>query len=32
MEALAVSLIVLAGCVVILWADVVSAVIHYGRR
>ena len=32
MESLAVSLIVLAGCVVILWSDVVSAVIHYGRR
>ena len=32
MEALAVSLIVLAGCVVVLWSDVLSAVIHYGRR
>ena len=32
MESLAVSLIVLAGCVVILWSDAVSAVVHYGRR
>ena len=32
MESLAVSLIVLAGCVVVLWADVVSAVVNYGRR